>query len=56
LKQLAIGGRMVIPVEEQGKLIMKVIDRVEENDFVQMDFGEFRFVPMLEKRQGSILG
>lgn len=56
LKQLTIGGRMVIPVEEQGKLIMKVIDRVEENDFVQMDFGEFRFVPMLEKRQGSILG
>ncbi|MES2627955.1 MAG: protein-L-isoaspartate(D-aspartate) O-methyltransferase [Bacteroidota bacterium] len=53
LKQLTIGGRMVIPVEEEGKLIMKVIDRVEENDYVQMDFGEFRFVPMLEKRQGS---
>ncbi len=56
LKQLVIGGRMVIPVEDQGKLMMKVIDRVEENDYVQMDFGEFKFVPMLEKRQGSTLG
>lgn len=56
LKQLTIGGRMVIPVEDGEKLIMKVIDRVDENDYVQMDFGEFKFVPMLEKRQGSALG
>ncbi len=56
LKQLAVGGRMVIPVEDGGKLIMKVIDKIDENDFVQMDFGEFKFVPMLEKRQGSTLG
>lgn len=53
LKQLTIGGRMVIPVEENGKLMMKVIDRVDENDYAQMDFGEFKFVPMLEKRQGA---
>lgn len=56
LKQLMVGGRMVIPVEEEGKLIMKVIDKIEENDYVQMDYGEFKFVPMLEKRQGSTLG
>jgi protein-L-isoaspartate(D-aspartate) O-methyltransferase len=53
LKQLIVGGRMVIPVDVDGKLVMKVIDKVEENDYVQQDFGEFRFVPMLENRQNT---
>ncbi len=56
LKQLVVGGRMVIPVEQEGKLLMKVIDRVDENDYAQMECGEFKFVPMLEKRQNSSLG
>jgi len=53
LRQLAIGGRMVIPVEDQGKLIMKVIDKINETEFAQEEYGEFRFVPMLENRSGK---
>jgi len=50
--QLKINGRMVIPVEntnnngEQTQL-MKLIIRLSEDDFSEQDFGEFRFVPML---------
>lgn len=53
LTQLTVGGRMVIPVEQDGVLRMKVIDRVTEVDFEEQLYGEFKFVPMLEKRQGK---
>ena len=46
LKQLAIGGRMVIPVGD-GVQRMLVIERVGEEDFKTTEHGEFKFVPML---------
>ena len=49
LEQLAVGGRLVIPVGK-GKQIMTVIDKVSENEFNKQELGEFAFVPMLEKK------
>ncbi len=49
LAQLAIGGRMVIPVgEEQQK--MTVITRTSTTVFEQVILGDFRFVPLLEDK------
>lgn len=51
LKQLAVGGAMIIPVgEHYGSQTMKRITRLDDHDFQEENFGEFKFVPMLEKR------
>ncbi len=51
LKQLIVGGVMIIPVgDNYGSQTMKRITRLSENDFQEENFGEFKFVPMLEKR------
>lgn len=50
LKQLKIGGRMVIPVGGNDKQIMTLIVRNSETDFTKKEFGDFRFVPMLEDK------
>ena len=49
LAQLKIGGRLVIPVGEDEQ-IMTLFVRTSEKDFEKHEFGEFRFVPMLKKR------
>jgi len=49
LAQLKIGGRLVIPVGEDEQ-IMTLFIRTSEKDFEKHEFGEFRFVPMLKKR------
>jgi protein-L-isoaspartate(D-aspartate) O-methyltransferase len=49
LSQLKIGGRLVIPVGED-KQIMTLITRQGEKEFEQEEFGEFRFVPLLEDK------
>ncbi|MBN2237445.1 MAG: protein-L-isoaspartate(D-aspartate) O-methyltransferase [Bacteroidales bacterium] len=48
LKQLKIGGRLVIPVN-MGKDIqeMTCIQRIDENDYEKRLHGQFRFVPLL---------
>lgn len=46
--QLKIGGRMVIPVGNDGKQIMTLIVRKGENDFEQTLYGNFAFVPLLK--------
>lgn len=46
LRQLAIGGRMVIPIGT-GTQRMVVIDRVSEKDFTKSEHGDYKFVPML---------
>ncbi len=51
LKQLAIGGRMVIPVGTEVQT-MVVVERVSENDFVKTEHGDYKFVPMLEGVEG----
>ena len=46
LKQMKIGGIMIIPVGEEVQEMIKVI-RIDENNFEQKKFGDFKFVPML---------
>lgn len=48
LRQLKIGGRMVIPVGSGSTQIMKLIIRTSETDFKEQNFGDFSFVPLLE--------
>ncbi|MBU3822886.1 protein-L-isoaspartate(D-aspartate) O-methyltransferase [Flavobacteriaceae bacterium XHP0103] len=49
LGQLKIGGRLVIPVGDAVQT-MTLITRKGEKEFEQEEFGEFRFVPLLEDR------
>jgi len=49
LAQLAIGGRLVIPVGDDVQ-IMTLFVRTGQTDFEKTEFGEFRFVPLLEDK------
>ena len=49
LSQLKIGGKLVIPVGEDVQ-IMNMFTRKREKEFEQQEFGEFRFVPLLENK------
>ena len=46
MSQLAIGGKMVIPVGDDEQ-VMTLITRTSEREFEKQEFGSFRFVPML---------
>ena len=46
-EQLVIGGRMVIPVGDRQGQVMKIIVRTGENDYSELDGGNFVFVPLL---------
>jgi len=49
LSQLAIGGRLVIPVGDDVQ-VMTLFIRKGPKDFEKHEFGEFRFVPLLEDK------
>ncbi len=49
LSQLKINGRLVIPVGEKVQ-IMTLFVRKSETQFERHEFGEFRFVPLLEDK------
>ena len=49
LNQLAIGGRIIIPVGEKNQ-IMTRITRTSVNKFKKESFGEFKFVPLLKNK------
>jgi len=49
LSQLKIGGRLVIPVGKESQK-MTLIIRKEDKVFDKKVFGDFSFVPMLEKK------
>jgi len=50
LKQLSIGGIMVIPVGEESQKMITII-RLDEHNYEMYEFGNFKFVPMLESRE-----
>ena len=49
LGQLKVGGRCVIPVGEDEQ-IMTVVTRKSEKEFEKMEYGSYRFVPLLEDK------
>lgn len=49
MAQLKIGGRLVIPLGENHQ-IMTLLIRKNETQFEKHEFGEFRFVPLLENK------
>jgi protein-L-isoaspartate(D-aspartate) O-methyltransferase len=49
MSQLAIGGRLVIPVGDEVQ-VMTLFVRNGHKDFEKHEFGEFRFVPLLEDK------
>lgn len=50
LGQLKIGGRMVIPLGNKVQ-IMTLIEKIAERKFEKTEYGEFKFVPLLEHKE-----
>lgn len=48
LKQLKVGGRMVVPVGSRDQQAMTLIERTDEETFVKTQHGSFIFVPLLK--------
>ena len=49
MAQLKVGGRIVIPVGEKEQ-IMTMLIRKNETQFEKHEFGDFKFVPLLENK------
>lgn len=49
MAQLKVGGRLVIPLGEE-KQIMTLLIRKNETQFEKHEFGDFKFVPLLENK------
>ncbi|MGI6321261.1 MAG: protein-L-isoaspartate(D-aspartate) O-methyltransferase [Bacteroidales bacterium] len=50
LSQLKIGGKMVIPVGDNVQKML-VVEKISENEIKKTEYGDFRFVPMLEDKE-----
>jgi len=50
LSQLKIGGIMVIPCGDKVQIMTRII-KIKEKQFEKTEYGEFKFVPLLEHRQ-----
>jgi len=53
LMQMKPGGKLVMPFGEGDKQEMTLIQEDAEGNFQNTYFGEFSFVPMLEKRSNT---
>ncbi|MFP2997620.1 protein-L-isoaspartate(D-aspartate) O-methyltransferase [Spongiivirga sp. MCCC 1A20706] len=49
MSQLKVGGKLVIPVGDDPQ-VMTLFTRKSEKEFAKEEFGEFRFVPLLEDK------
>ena len=49
LAQLAIGGRMVIPIGADTQ-VMTLYERISDKEFHKTEYGDFQFVPMLPEK------
>ena len=49
MAQLKIGGKLVIPVGEKEQ-VMTLLIRKNETQFEKHEFGDFKFVPLLENK------
>lgn len=45
--QLKIGAKLVIPVNRNKDQVMTVIEKIAENEFIETEYGNFAFVPLL---------
>ena len=50
VQQLAIDGRLIIPVGKRDAQQLFVVTRLSEDDYDVEEYGEFRFVPLIGKR------
>ncbi len=50
IKQLSIGGRLVIPVGDSKKQMMIKITRVSETEYQQEELDNFKFVPLIGEK------
>lgn len=50
LKQLAVGGIMVIPIGKGAEQVMNVITRKDGTVFDRTELGKFKFVPMIKNK------
>ena len=50
LGQLTIGGMLVIPVGDETQVMKRIIKK-SENEYLEEDWGNFRFVPFLEGKE-----
>ena len=47
LKQLRVGGKMVIPLGETDKQVLMRFTKISDKEFEKEEFGVYKFVPML---------
>ena len=50
LKQLKIGGKMVIPMGKTDEQILYRFTKISEKEYEKEEFGAYKFVPMLQDR------
>ncbi|MFW5757782.1 MAG: protein-L-isoaspartate O-methyltransferase family protein, partial [Bacteroidota bacterium] len=50
LQQLKAGGFMIIPLGKGNNQVMTKIIKRNEKDFEKIEYGNFRFVPLLNKK------
>jgi len=53
LKQLKIGGKMVVPIGDGDIQMMHLVEKISEKEYKKTTHGEFSFVPMLNNRENG---